>query len=67
MEPNWEWIVIGFFVAVWVVYTALYEWFLWKETRRWCRQLPKYPIYGPPDLHRTRGSQARPNLRTVSR
>lgn len=60
--PGWEWMVLGFGLAVFVIYLAAYEWCLWRDTHRWARQLP---IFGPPDVDRLNGSQSRPNIRRV--
>lgn len=67
MINGWEWTIIGFLFAVWVVYVIAYEWFVWRDTCRWFKQLPKSPIYGPAHLHRLKGPRARPNLRVVNR
>ena len=65
MIAHWEWLLVGFLVGTGLIYVVVREWLLWRDTQRWSRALRRHPIYGAPDISRTRGPQARPNLRGV--
>ena len=64
MIDHWEWLAVGFFLGVFVVYGISYVVLLY-QTSPW-RHMQRDAIYGPADLGRTNGPQAKPNLRVVS-
>jgi hypothetical protein len=65
MMAHWEWMVVGFVVGTGLIYVVVRNWHTWRETQRWSRARRRQPIYGVPDISRTRGPQARPTIRRV--
>lgn len=58
MNTYWELYLLAFVVGIWLVYFLVYNWLVWRSTRR----VPP-PIYGPADPYRMKGPRAKQNVR----
>lgn len=60
MIEGWEFTVLIYVAGIWLLWWILYEVLVWMGSRRF-----PTPIYGPADLYRLKGPQAKQNSRVV--